>query len=333
MHNATALVFCFFTLNCFAPSPPSPSARTIALPSRLIDGRFYIKIPTPGGDTLLGFCDTGGGFNAVYPTAITRLHLEGKVLETEIDTEKIHYIPAKDVIADANIPLPTIRTSFQPFVKVPFFQVPPSSEESEMINAYIPHDVFLGQFFFINHAWTFDYQNGKVYVNTRLSRNAKDKNIQPLGFKKDKAGHKLFAHPRMQVEIDGQLIDVLFDTGASILLSNKTQTELLSSSKSIAGSFIAKTIFDQWHTQHPDWRFIEKGEVTRADMIQVPQVKIGNTTAGPVWFAKRPDEAWSKGMINSMDKVVKGAVGGSLFQYYKVTIDYNSELARFAKND
>jgi hypothetical protein len=66
-------------------------------------------------------------------------------------------------------------------------------------------------------------------------------------------------------------------------------------------------------------------------MIQVPQVTVGGTTAGPVWFAKRPDEAWSRGMIGSMDKVVKGAVGGSLFQYYIVTIDYNSELALFEK--
>jgi hypothetical protein len=66
-------------------------------------------------------------------------------------------------------------------------------------------------------------------------------------------------------------------------------------------------------------------------MIQVPQVTIGTTTAGPVWFAKRPDEAWSKGMIGSMDKVVKGAAGGSLFQYYVITIDYNNELVRFEK--
>jgi hypothetical protein len=333
MRTAIPLIISLLCLNGFSPHPSNGLLRPVSLPSRLIDGRFYIKIPTPNGDTLLGFCDTGGGYNAVYPTAITRLHLEGKVLETAIDSEKIRYIPAKDVIADPNIPAPRLRATFLPYIKVPFFQVPAPSEEGEIINAYIPHDVFLGQFFFIDHAWTFDYENGRIYVNTPLYRNAKNKNIQPLGFKKDKEGHKLFGHPSMQVEIDGQLIDVLFDTGASILLSNKTQTELLSSSKSIAGSFIAKSIFDQWHTRHPDWRFIEQGEVTRADMIQVPQIKIGNTTAGPVWFAKRPDEAWSKGMITSMDKVVKGAVGGSLFQYYKVTIDYNSELARFEKND
>jgi hypothetical protein len=318
-----------FFLDGFAPHSPGK----IELPARMIDGRFYIKIPTANGDTLLGFCDTGGGYNAVYPTAISRLHLEAKVLETSIDSEKIRYIPAKDVIADPNIPSPQLRASFRPYIKVPFFQVPAPSEESEFIKAYIPHDAFLGQFFFMGHSWTFDYEKGRIYVNTPLSRNPANKNIQRLGFKKDKAGHKLFGHPSMQVEIDGEPIDVLFDTGASILLSNKTQTELLSSSKSIAGSFIAKSVFDQWHLRHPDWRFIEQGEVTRADMIQVPEVKIGNTTAGPVWFARRPDEAWSKGMIGTMDKVVKGAVGGSLFQYYKVTIDYNSELVRFEKND
>lgn len=66
-------------------------------------------------------------------------------------------------------------------------------------------------------------------------------------------------------------------------------------------------------------------------MIEVPEVQVGNLKVGPVWFSKRPDEAWSKGMIGSMDKVVKGAVGGSLLQYFSVTIDYPAELIQFKK--
>lgn len=57
-------------------------------------------------------------------------------------------------------------------------------------------------------------------------------------------------------------------------------------------------------------------------------MKVGNLTTGPIWFAKRPDEVWSKGMIGSMDKVVKGAIGGSFLKYFKVTIDYNGELIK-----
>mgnify|MGYP001552755569 FL=1 len=70
----------------------------------------------------------------------------------------------------------------------------------------------------------------------------------------------------------------------------------------------------------------------RADVIAVPQVVIGVDTVGPVLFAERDDERWSQGMIQSMDKVVKGAIGGSALQYLKVTADYNSELIKFERD-
>ena len=63
----------------------------------------------------------------------------------------------------------------------------------------------------------------------------------------------------------------------------------------------------------------------------MPQVEVRSLTAGPVWFAKRPDEAWSKGIIGSMDKVVKGAIGGSFLKYFKVSVDYNIELIKFER--
>ncbi len=153
--------------------------------------------------------------------------------------------------------------------------------------------------------------------------------MQSLGFKKTFLGDKKFAHPSMQAEIGGEVLDFLFDTGASFLLSDSGRFKLNVNTKSIAGSFIAKSVFDKWHQQHPNWRIVEKGEITGSDLIEVPQVKVGNLTAGPVWFARRPDEAWSEGMIGSMDKVVKGAIGGSYFQYFKIIIDYNSELVKF----
>jgi hypothetical protein len=330
MNKLLILFLCVFYLHGFSQTTVAVTGKRTYLPSALINGRFYIKIPTLSGDTLLSFCDSGGGYNAIYAAAINKLHLEAKIAEVIIHGEKIKYIPASEVIGDPNIPAPHIQAYYQPYIKVPFFQTPANTEESDLIAAYIPQDAFLGQFFFIDHSWTFDYLKGKLYINMPL-QGIKDKNTQQLGFKKTRDGTKIFGHPSMKIEIDGEVIDVLFDTGASILLSKNTQAELQSSSKSIGGSFIAKSIFDNWRIKHPDWRFIEKAEITGADMIQVPQVTIGTSTVGPAWFAKRPDENWSKWMIGSMDKVVKGAVGGSVFQYYVVTIDYNSELARFVK--
>jgi hypothetical protein len=310
MKKLTAFFWLMFFI-CCAWLPNAFAQKATYLPSVLKNGRFYIKIPVAGGDTLLSFCDSGGGYNAIFQDAIKRANLESKILEVTISGEKVKYIPAKDVVNHPDIPLPRIQGYYQPYIKTPFFQTPADDRENTIFNTYVPMDAFLGQFFFIDHAWTFDYLSGKVFINTPLS--AGEGNTQKIGFKKDRAGNKIFGHPSMRIAVDGEVIDVLFDTGASILLSKNTQAALQSTSKSIGGSFI------------------EKGEATGADMIQVPQVTIGTTTAGPVWFAKRPDEAWSKGMIGSMDKVVKGAAGGSLFQYYVITIDYNNELVRFEK--
>jgi len=314
--------------NCSQKKDEQPTIKG-HLPSALIDGRFYLKIPTLHGDTILGFCDTGGGYTAIYNSPIRKLHVESAVREAQIGKYKIRYIFAKDMYSHPHIPYPHIGSYYESDIKSPFFEVPEDSKESDYLSQFMHYDAFLGQFFFIDHAWTFDYAVGEMLINTPLSADSNDKNMQALGFKKNFFGDKKFGHPSVKLEIDGEVLDFLFDTGASFLLSDSGRIKLDVNTKSTAGSFIAKSIFDKWHQQHPDWQIIEKGEITGSDLIEVPQVKVGNLTAGPVWLARRPDEAWSEGMIGTMDKVVKGAIGGSFFQYFKIVIDYNSELVRF----
>jgi len=130
---------------------------------------------------------------------------------------------------------------------------------------------------------------------------------------------------------------VLFDTGATILLSESARIEL-NREEEIGGSFIARSVYNKWRQRHPNWKIIAKGnilpdggQIYHLDLIQVPLVKLGNYEVGPVWFAVRPDEAWSKNMIRSMDKVVKGAIGGSALKYISVKIDYPNELIEFTK--
>jgi hypothetical protein len=128
--------------------------------------------------------------------------------------------------------------------------------------------------------------------------------------------------------VDGEEIDVLFDTGATIFLTDSGKKSLNTSENSIGGSFIAKSVFEKWRSKHPEWRYFEKAD-KNGDVIEVPQVTIGGHTVGPVVFAERNDENWSKWMISTMDKVVKGAIGGSGLKYLKVTVDYNNDLIKF----
>lgn len=327
MNKLLTLVLCLHYFQSFPQTPTAPDQKPAYLPSILIDSRFYIKIPVRKGDTILAFCNTGGGFSAIYQSAIHDFHLDSRILEATIGDKKIKYILAKDVIGNPIIPAPHLSTEYQPAIAQPIFETP----VDPFFEAYIKHQAYIGQYFFIDHSWTFDYPNGKIYINTPLSPDGAYKNMQHVGFKKDGAGRKIAGLPSIKIEVDGQELDVLFDTGSSLLLSKSAQAELNTDKKTIAGSFIAKSVFDKWHKQHPDWRIIEKGDITGAALIQVPAITVGATTTGPEWFAMREDSDWPADMITSANTKVQGTVGGGLLKDYKVIIDYNSELAAFEK--
>jgi hypothetical protein len=220
-----------------------------------------------------------------------------------------------------------------PFAKVtgPFLVVPPQDEEMKFITQSMPFDIFLGQNFFMGRAWTFDYVHRQVWVGTPLAASDEGKQgVQRLGFKKNENQQKIYGHPSMYIEVGSEKIDVLFDAGASIVLSEAGKKMFNTQEKTLGGSFIAASIFEKWRKQHPEWKYYEKAD-WKQDVIEVPLVKVGGYEVGPVLFAKRPDEAWSQNMIHTMDKVVKGALGGSALKYFKVMIDYNSELIKFER--
>lgn len=304
----------------------------VLLNSKFIDGgRFYLKIATTSGDTLLGYGDTGGGFTAVFPAAIDKAKLNSSVKTISDGNMEHSYIKFGDLVSDKKIPPIEIPFSFP--IKESIFLIPDNKmlEEGQNLLKTIPQDIFLGQFFFLGKAWTFDYLNEKIYVNTPVIKTkANEKNIQYLGLKKDSAGNKLFGHPSIKIIVDGDTLDMLFDTGASFILTDSGKTKLNTEKESLAGSFIARSVYDKWISRHPDWKIFSKSDMG-TNIIEVPEIKIGQYIAGPVLFSVRPDEAWSEWMIKSMDKVVKGAVGGSALKFFKVKADYNNELIEFTR--
>jgi hypothetical protein len=311
----------------------------LLLPTYFLDGeRFYFKIPTSGNDTLLAFGDTGGGVSFLMPKAKKNKAIRSK-LKTGIikGIMPVKYILFDDLGQDSNFPKPNPRSKLivrNPFlsVKRPILIIPPIDDELKlMMNVQPEMDVFLSQTFFMDHAWTFDYQKQQVYVNTPLNDTLiNHPNVQKLGFKKNENNQKLFGHPSMTIEVDGETIDVLFDSGATMIPSEEGKKRMSTDKKTLGGSFIAASIYDKWRKEHPEWTHYPKADLV-GDIIEVPIVKIGEYEVGPVLFAVRRDEVWSNGMINTMDKVVKGAIGGSVLKYFKVTVDYNSELIRFEK--
>lgn len=314
-------------------------SKACIVPSKFIEGeRFYIKLPLKNGDTILGFGDTGGGNSMMLPSTIEKKNIQSIVkLGLLKSIMPIDYILFNDLVNDNNFPQPYPLRSFiirHPFNRVsePYLFIPPMDDELKFIVQSMPDmEVFLGQNFFMGKAWTIDYLKHTITVNTPIGETDKSNpNVQKIGFKKNNNQENIFGHPSMFIEVNGEKIEVLFDTGATLTLSDNGKKNLNTKANTIGGSFIATSIFDKWRKEHPDWKFYQKADMMN-DIIEVPIVKIGNNEVGPVLFAKRPDENWSNGMINTMDKVVKGAIGGSGLKYLKVTIDYNSELIKFEK--
>lgn len=328
----TAFLFPLLFLFIFgcAKNLPHQNKPSTKLSTELKDHRFYLKMPTLENDTVYGYCDTGGGYTAIFRPTLRKIADKPPVREAKIKKRTINYIYAQDLFENTSLH-PSIGSYYKSSIDAPFFEVPDESEEDEISFLDEHYEVFLGQFFFINKSWTFDYLKEELWVNTPIPEDkSKDNNIQSLGFRKNWKGDKKFGHPRMKITIDNELIDVLFDTGAIIMPKEDVDAGFKGKS-AVGGSFIAKSIFEKWASKNPDWKIIRQGEIHGTDLIEVPEVTVGDLTAGPVWFATRPDEVWSEWMASSMDKVVKGAIGGSFLKYFKVTIDYNSELIQFEK--
>ncbi len=297
--------------------------------------RIYLKIPTKDKDSLYVFTDTGGGYTAIYPNVVKKFGWQNKIKNFKSEGESGNIIFSEEIIEN-NYYYPYLNHRMRKRIDKPFYFAPDNNmvSEKEMELA----DGFFGQFFFMGKAWTFDYLNKKVILHKELDLDIKSKNTQKVGFKKDRNNNPLFGHPSITIYVNGDEIPMLFDTGATFNLSKNAQLTL-NSKETIGGSFIAQSVYEKWKKENPSWRVIENGDVISEadkqysfDMIEVPLIKLGQYEVGPVWFSVRSDEAWSKYMIKTMDKVVKGAIGGSGLKYLVVSIDYKNELIEFREN-
>lgn len=324
-------------------NPPSATTteKPYLVPSKFVDSsQFFVKIPLRNKDTLLAFCDTGGGISMLSPYKKKNPAIDPYIRMGVVKgIMPMDYAFFNEIVADEEFPVPNPVPNLilrNPFAMVtdPYFIIPRLSEDlQEKLDKVPEMDAFLGQGFFMGKSWTLDYPNQEVWVNTPLplvDARKDQSNIQKLHFKKNDFGTSVYGHPRMQIEIDSTVLDVLFDTGASFVLSDDGKNYFNTSKNTMAGSFISATIFDGWRKKHPDWKYYPASDGEQG-IIAVPKVRIGPYEVGPVLFSRRPDYVWSEIMIHTMDKVVQGAIGGTLLKHFKVTIDYNSELVKFEK--
>jgi len=288
------------------------------LPATLVANRFFVQPVTDTGKALHLFTDTGGGLLFTPPTA-EALGIEVKKPEKPGD-------PAGEIAwptfgDQAWIPAPAQLDGKLPVL------IPPPNQGLDLGGG------MLGAPWFADRCWEFDYPAGTLTLlpNGKLPKVAIGHQVK-LGFQAEDGKHTTH-FPRITVRIDGEPLELLFDTGATSALTPEALATIADGGAATRGSsFITTSTAKRWRERHPDWLVIEKGEQgTKMDLVRAADVEVGGYSTGPVWFAVRPDDNFGKWMSQWMDQPIVGALGGNALRGFRVTVDYLSETATFEK--
>ncbi|MDB4910141.1 MAG: aspartyl protease family protein [Gemmatimonadetes bacterium] len=312
-----------------APQPEQHgSAKVRSLAARYIADRPYATPVTARGDTLLLFLDTGGGANMLYPQALERAGMRAEWVREDGDSVQLAQLPAFSV--GAWIPLPGAASPTGERLMV----VPPQSSSKDA------GDGMLGRTWFANRVWRLDYLAHTLTLvrdespATATTHDARDAHRVPLGFQLDSAGQRTTHFPRVRVEVAGDSLDLLLDTGATVDLTDAAWATLRDDGapRERGTSFIVQSVFERWRREHPDWRVIEHADhASDMPMIQVRELRVGGHVVGPAWFTMRPDKNFHEFMSQWMDRPVDGALGGSVLRNFRVTLDYPGATATFER--
>ncbi len=197
-------------------------------------------------------------------------------------------------------------------------------------------DGVLGAGYLPSHIWTFDYPVERLWVEPPAWRPGKGSHRATLGFQRNDHGGLASGFPRIRVDVDGQPLDLLLDTGATA--KPTPDGARLSGASAVHGigvtSYVTTSVLDRWHRQHPDWRGVADGDALldgfSARLIEVPDITVADWKLGPVWFTERPDTAYHDFMGQWMDRPIEGSLGANVFGHFVMTLDYPARTAWFA---
>ena len=319
VYNFFLIASLVLSSGCFSSAEAQYLGKPMVLPVKYDEHRFYVQPITENGTTLNFFTDTGGGL-FVFSDVVERLKLP--LLKPEAEG------------APGTITLPAFKLGSSipaPMGSRDRLSVAPVSVRNQM---GVDWSGMLGQQWFAGRIWTFDYPNKRLLLRAAgdLPKTKTEHKIA-LGFKTNSAGQRSTNFPRIPLTIDGETLDLLFDTGATTDLTEPALQFLKDKRPAIrATSFITQSVFERWRKAHPDWRVIENAEnKSKAAMIEVPKINIGGYSASAVWFTVRPDKNFHEYMSQWMDKKIEGAIGGNALCHFRVTVDYPNAVAYFEK--
>lgn len=314
---------CWLAALTLAPGPLVHAADSAqVVPTTYEAGHFYAVPETRDGQRLKLLVDTGGGGGGgmywITKAAAQRLHLATSTCTVGSQHLTVARLP--DYKPGHGLPIP----------------LPGPCGKVMLINDEYDVDGQLGAGYLPGRLWTFDYPAQRLSLENPTSRPDPVAHKAALGFPNDDKGRPVGGMARIVVRIDGQPLDMLLDTGATAHPTAEGQRA--SGLPTVNGygvtSYILTSVFNRWHQAHPGWRVVEKGDdlfgpKNTARLIEVPQLEIADWSVGPVWFTERGDQGFHALMDPMMDKPPQGAIGGNVFEHFRMTLDYPHRYAYF----
>ena len=230
------------------------------------------------------------------------------------------------------VPFPAFRENsyIPPALDAQLFLMPKKETEAALGEGM---NGMLGQQWFGGRVWTFDYPRKELLWRAPGDLPKHDpKHRAPIYFQTSGSGKRRTNFPRIEATIDGEVLSFLLDTGATDVLGEDALKAIGDGRPANrATSFLTKRVYERWRAKHPEWRVIELKTKTGQAMIEVPRITLGGHEVGPVWFSVQSDKAFHEYMAQWMDKPTEGALGGSAFKYFRMTVDYPNAVAVFEK--
>lgn len=301
--KVTLLFLSFSVAAAIAVEPP------VVIPTKYEQDRFYVITPAFNGVSATLLLDSGGA-TGIYP----EFTWYWKTADSKVEENRLVF---KGPSPFTKLPEDTIQENS---IRL----LPNGDEEVAMIRGLLK-DGIIGNGWLGTRKWNFNYPERKL--TSLKSIDAPRGNKVSLHFKNE----RLF-YPRMEIAVDGESLDVLFDTGATSFFTEEAMRALSLKDAFAASSFVRESVFNNWRKKHPDWKIVEGGDrLGNHPLIRVPAVKIASHEIGPVWFARRPNKAYDESMAEYMDCKCAGAIGGNILKNFDVTIDYPGKAAWFYK--
>ena len=120
-------------------------------------------------------------------------------------------------------------------------------------NRALDFDGMLGQAWFADRVWTFDYAARRLLLHLEAPTPMPGAHRVSLGFQTDSSGRRATSFPRISVVVGGDTLHLLFDTGATGALPPAAVAALGDTLPPVrATSFITTEVLNRWRERHPE---------------------------------------------------------------------------------